>query len=472
MITGNSPINRMLHFVRDNLNVFGLSVLVWTVYTVLFTKGNHAPKVVLTLFVGSASLLTVSLLHLTDYFDRVRILPRKSDLLQVALVMPFSGLLHYGILQTFGKKTPFTLTSLWLAPPIITAIIFGAHAALEWHSARNGRRKKVVLDVLPQEIPELAAVFQGMGYDGCVDFLSTADLKQALLQQKEHSIHQIIISRGAVRDFHEDAYLVRAHLAGIPIVDRRKVIADLSGRIKMTENDSWSFILTATRQTPLLRTYAQAKLFIEPVIAIILAVFLAPVICMVAVAIRLTSSGPVFYRQARTGYLGRTFSLIKFRSMRTDSEASGPQWCVQSDSRITPVGNFIRRTRLDELPQLWNVIRGEMSFFGPRPERPEFYPILKEGIPLFSMRTIIRPGVTGWAQVCSGYAASMEESKVKLEHDLYYIKHVSLRFDLVILLRTFRVAFYGSERARTMPVIDLSSSNASVVAAQPVSLES
>jgi lipopolysaccharide/colanic/teichoic acid biosynthesis glycosyltransferase len=166
---------------------------------------------------------------------------------------------------------------------------------------------------------------------------------------------------------------------------------------------------------------------------------------ILALVIKMSSPGPIFYRQVRTGYLGRNFTLVKFRSMRADAEVNGPQWASSNDDRVTRVGNFMRKARLDELPQLWNVFKGEMSFFGPRPERPEIYQRLKKEIPLFSMRTIVRPGITGWAQVCAGYAATVEQSSIKLEFDLFYIAHMSLRLDLIVLVKTIQVALFGSE---------------------------
>jgi lipopolysaccharide/colanic/teichoic acid biosynthesis glycosyltransferase len=183
---------------------------------------------------------------------------------------------------------------------------------------------------------------------------------------------------------------------------------------------------------------------------------LLPVFLVIASLIKLTSKGPIFYKQIRTGYLGKTFTLIKFRSMFTDSEINGPQWCTDNDCRITPLGKFLRKTRLDEFPQLLNVLKGEMSFFGPRPERPEIYNELKKEIPLFSLRTIVRPGITGWAQVCAGYAASVQESRLKLEYDLYYIQHMSPRLDLIILVKTLEVALFGSKRLPVPKVVDVS----------------
>jgi lipopolysaccharide/colanic/teichoic acid biosynthesis glycosyltransferase len=187
---------------------------------------------------------------------------------------------------------------------------------------------------------------------------------------------------------------------------------------------------------------------LEPCLAVCLGVLLLPVIGVLALLIKLTSRGPVLYSQARTGYLGNMFTLLKFRSMVLDAEADGPQWAEDNDARATPLGRFMRRTRLDELPQLWNVIRGEMSFCGPRPERPEMYKQLEKDIPLFRMRTIVRPGITGWAQVCAGYAASVEESVKKLEYDLYYIKHMSPRLDAVILLKTLLLFLFDARSER------------------------
>lgn len=171
-----------------------------------------------------------------------------------------------------------------------------------------------------------------------------------------------------------------------------------------------------------------------------------PVMLLVALAIRLESRGPVIYRQTRTGKDGRLFTIYKFRSMVQNAEKSGAQWAKRKDSRITKVGQFIRLTRLDELPQLFNVFRGDMSFIGPRPERPEFNEMLEKAIPYYDLRHLVRPGITGWAQVCYPYGASVEDSREKLQYDLYYIKHYSLILDITIVLRTIRVVLGGRGR--------------------------
>lgn len=168
-------------------------------------------------------------------------------------------------------------------------------------------------------------------------------------------------------------------------------------------------------------------------------VLIAPIMALTALAIRLESKGPILYRQIRVGERRREFCILKFRSMRPDAEKDGARWASATDDRVTRVGRFIRKTRIDELPQLWNVLRGDMSLVGPRPERPIFVNELERRIPYFSQRLYVRPGVTGHAQVRCRYAASVEDSTEKLQYDLYYIKRFSLMFDISILLDTIKV---------------------------------
>ncbi|MBM3737557.1 MAG: sugar transferase [Acidobacteria bacterium] len=175
-------------------------------------------------------------------------------------------------------------------------------------------------------------------------------------------------------------------------------------------------------------------------IAGILLVAVSPVMLLVAIAVRATSKGPALYRQRRMGLHGRVFSIFKFRSMRQDAEAaSGAVWASRGDPRITPVGRFIRRTRLDELPQLINVLRGEMSLVGPRPEQPEFVNTLTEKIPYYRQRLCVKPGITGWAQINHKYGDTLEDTVAKIEYDLYYIKNLSPPLDFYIMFHTVKV---------------------------------
>jgi len=163
-----------------------------------------------------------------------------------------------------------------------------------------------------------------------------------------------------------------------------------------------------------------------------------PVIPFIALAVRLSSPGPILFRQTRVGRRGRPFTIFKFRTMAQNAEAKGAVWAAKNDPRVTSLGRFMRKTRLDEIPQLWNVLHGDMAFVGPRPERPEFVQWLTNEIPYYELRHIIRPGITGWAQVRYQYGASLEETKQKLEYDLYYVKHLSLGLDLLIMFETIK----------------------------------
>jgi len=163
-----------------------------------------------------------------------------------------------------------------------------------------------------------------------------------------------------------------------------------------------------------------------------------PILPFVALAVKISSKGPLFFRQDRVGMGGRIFQVIKFRTMFTDAEAHGARWATKDDPRVTKIGSFLRKTRLDEVPQLWNILRGDMALVGPRPERPEFVSWLTDELPFYYLRTLIRPGLTGWAQVRYGYGATLAETKEKLEYDLYYIKHMTLGLDLLIMFETIK----------------------------------
>ena len=208
--------------------------------------------------------------------------------------------------------------------------------------------------------------------------------------------------------------------------------------------------VAALRDSPLARyraAHAVSKRVLDLAMAMALVAFTAPLLLAAALAVRLSGPGPVFYRQVRVGHDGRLFTLLKFRSMRVDAEATGAVWACEADDRVTPAGRILRRTRVDEIPQAFNVIQGSMSFVGPRPERPEFTGLLAEAVPHYEARHLVKPGLTGWAQVNYPYGASVRDAANKLEYDLYYVKHFSLVLDLFIVVKTLKVAL-GREGSR------------------------
>ena len=180
--------------------------------------------------------------------------------------------------------------------------------------------------------------------------------------------------------------------------------------------------------------------------ALLIGIFAAPVIVLAAIIVKLESKGPVFFIQERIGVGNKKFNIVKFRSMTTDAEKDGPQWASKNDNRVTKFGKIMRATRIDELPQLWNVLRGEMSFVGPRPEREFFIQQLEKEIPYYNLRHTVKPGLTGWAQVMYPYGASVEDAYRKLQYDLYYIKHHSIPFDVKVLLKTVTIVIFGKGR--------------------------
>ena len=236
--------------------------------------------------------------------------------------------------------------------------------------------------------------------------------------------------------------LLACRLRGVRIFDLSSFFERSHGQVRVDSlRASWLIYGEGFRQGA---WRVASKRVFDLVSASLLLIACAPLMLIAALAVLLDSPGPVFYRQERVGHAGRRFRVIKFRSMRIDAERDGtPRWAGANDSRITRVGRIIRRFRIDELPQLWNVLRGEMSLIGPRPERPFFVAQLNEHIPFYAIRHSIKPGLTGWAQVRYHYGDSIEDAVEKLQYDLYYLKHNSLTLDLIILLATVRVVLTG-----------------------------
>jgi lipopolysaccharide/colanic/teichoic acid biosynthesis glycosyltransferase len=206
-------------------------------------------------------------------------------------------------------------------------------------------------------------------------------------------------------------------------------------------------LATVSKGGFLSKTYLGLRRIFDVLLSCALLVIAAPLMVLIALVVKFDSAGPAVFSQERVGLQGKLFMVHKFRSMRQDAERrTGPMWAREDDDRITRVGAFLRKRRLDELPQLWDVLRGHMSFIGPRPERPYFVELLKRKIPHFDVRHNVKPGVTGWAQVMYPYGASVEDAYHKLEYDLYYVKHLSLKLDVLILLKTIAVVARGEGR--------------------------
>jgi lipopolysaccharide/colanic/teichoic acid biosynthesis glycosyltransferase len=250
-------------------------------------------------------------------------------------------------------------------------------------------------------------------------------------------VDAIVADLGAGLSQSQISSLAGAAIAGVPVLDRRYIVETMTGRTPLgglTPNEFGALLPS--------RQYLVVRRSIELLLTVLFAPVFLLLLALVALAIRLDSAGPIFFIQTRVGRRGRSFRMIKFRTMFHGS--SGPSFTEQRDARITRVGSFLRRVRLDELPQFINVLRGDMSWVGPRPEAIDLDQSYVRDIPHFALRSIIRPGITGWAQINQGYAHDHDEMRSKLEYDLFYLKHCSLWLDLVIVLRTFSVVFGGA----------------------------
>jgi exopolysaccharide biosynthesis polyprenyl glycosylphosphotransferase len=247
-----------------------------------------------------------------------------------------------------------------------------------------------------------------------------------------------------VADLHADIpdewerFLARCTLAGVPVYHYKQVMESITGRVRvehLSENEFGSL------QPPVI--YSLCKRVLDVLAVVLTAPVTMPVMLLTAIAVKLDSPGPALFIQNRVGQGNRDFKIYKFRSMCKNSEAAGAQLAQSNDMRVTRVGRFIRKTRLDEFPQFFNVLKGDMSLIGPRPEQRTFVDKFEKEIPFYIYRHVVKPGITGWAQVVHGYASDVDDTRIKIQHDFYYIKYFSFWLDMLIVYKTIRTIFTG-----------------------------
>lgn len=258
---------------------------------------------------------------------------------------------------------------------------------------------------------------------------------------KREKADKIVVSLSERRGVFPFQEVMACKLAGVEVMDAPSFYEHVTGKLFLEGiNPSWIIFSDGFKVSRLRKVLKRGVDILCASAGIALTL---PFLPLVALAIKLDSSGPVFYRQERVGEMEKSFFLYKLRTMRTDAESeTGAVWAQKNDARVTRIGEFFRKCRIDELPQFYNILCGDMSMVGPRPERPEFVEKLKDAIPYYSERHFVKPGVTGWAQVCYPYGASVEDALEKLRYDLYYIKNISLTFDLMIILETIQVVLF------------------------------
>ncbi len=343
-----------------------------------------------------------------------------------------------------------------IAAALIIVVVAGWRLAFEWLSRRVGPRERLLLvGTNPAAVALATELFErrqdlGVEIIGFVDAdpskVGTPILNPGVIGTIEdipsivraRNVDRVVVSLTDARGKLPMEKLLEMKLDGVTFDHLPSVYEEYTGKIAVENlRPSWLIFSAGFKKS---QTLALSKRSIDIVISAAGLIVGLPLMALIALAVKLTSAGPVFYHQRRVGLRGHIFTVHKFRTMRADAEAhTGPVWASKTgDARVTRVGYLLRRTRLDELPQLWNVLIGEMSFVGPRPERPEFVSDLTRLIPYYGQRHIVRPGLTGWAQVCYTYGASTEDALQKLQYDLFYIKNLSIGLDLYIIFETIK----------------------------------
>jgi sugar transferase (PEP-CTERM system associated) len=347
-----------------------------------------------------------------------------------------------------------------IAALLAVVLVIGWRIAFQWISRRVRPRERLLLVGTNPAAIELARELYGRRHELGVEIVGFIDPDPARVGSPvinpgvigtfddipsivhTRSVDRVVVSLSDARGKLPVDKLLEMKLDGVSFDHLASVYEEYTGKIAVENlRPSWLIFSDGFRKS---RMLSAAKRSLDLTIASLGLIIALPLMALIALAIRLTSSGPVLYHQSRVGRHGHLFTIHKFRSMRTDAEStSGPVWAQKGDARVTPIGKWLRRLRLDELPQLWNILRGDMSFVGPRPERPSFVGELTRDIPYYGQRHIVRPGLTGWAQVCYTYGASTEDALQKLQFDLYYIKNLSIALDLFIMLQTLKTVMHA-----------------------------
>ncbi len=390
--------------------------------------------------------------HYFDLYESQQLYPRGETWCRLLVVLGILALL----LALVSYLLPDFVLGNWISVLgvfILTFTLIGWRAAYAWliqqpylvervYVLGAGERANRLVEMLRTRADLGMEVVGWAGASGNGSLSREALANILAAAAKNRSVDRMIVALADRRGTMPVAELLQARLSGIKVDDAGELLEKISGKIEVDELYPSSLIFCEGFRLGL--NALLARRVVSMLFASACSLMLLPLIPLIALAIKLTSPGPVMYRQRRVGLHSKVFVCYKFRTMLSDAEAGiGPTWATGDDPRITPVGRFLRKTRLDEIPQLWSVLRGDMGLVGPRPERPEFVKWLSHEIPYYHLRHIIRPGITGWAQVNYHYSASLEESKEKLRYDLYYIKNMSISLDLLILFQTVKIVLFG-----------------------------
>lgn len=448
-----SPVKLAMAITDLMLLLFAVFLAEWLRYQVLEIQ---AVQSMASIFAKAmVPVITILVLLGVGGYESIALRDMRVFLLRLLIGVGGASIILSAFLFLF-PMLPLWRSILLLAIVIGGGLVFLSHVLFKRIAGQNFLGRKVIV-LGADEAANSVLEMTGRAADAALNIVSVValpgdkiDVTGAVLLENIGSLEEyvrksqaelILIANSQAKGLPVED-LIACKLNGVEIQDRLAFYEQVRGYVDLESvKAEWIIFSEGFRGgSSLERLWKRLS---DIVVSFVALVLFSPIMLVTAIAIMLTSKGPILYRQERVGLDGDVFNLLKFRSMRVDAEAEGkPQWAQKADPRVTLVGGFIRRTRIDELPQVINVLKGDMSFVGPRPERPFFVDQLTEDIPFYKERHCLKPGITGWAQIQYPYGASMEDSKRKLEYDLYYIKNYSIFLDFLIILQTLRVVLF------------------------------
>jgi len=445
------PVRTLVLLLGEAL-IVGLSFVLGTLWAVesvlrlnnaLFIEGGYLRILGLT-----AVVLLLS--HGFDLYDSSQLGARLEQAFRMMFVLGLVALVLGGVMYISPEFLPGK-NSGFAGVVILGVALFCWRSAYSWlvrqpffrervYVLGTGERAERVVNGLCRK--ELGIEVVGWTGNIGVDLTRESVASHLLDSVRQRHVHRVIVAMPDRRGTLPVEELLALRLAGVTVEEATSWLEKMSGRIEVEQlYPSWLIFADGFRFSTFNRIIRRTLNFSAALVGLLLSL---PLIPFIAIAIKASSAGPVFYRQKRVGRGGEVFYCYKFRTMRQDAEAdTGATWATDNDPRITRVGKFLRSSRLDEIPQLWCVLTGDMHFVGPRPERPEFVEWLSKEIPYYGVRHVVRPGITGWAQVQYKYGNTLEDAREKLQYDLFYIKNASVGLDILIMFQTVKIVILG-----------------------------
>jgi sugar transferase (PEP-CTERM system associated) len=442
--------------LRTLVLLAGEALIVWVSFVLGTMLRNQDSWLLLNVEGGYIKILVVTgavllLSHWLDLYDSSSASKSWEQSLRILMVLGFVALTLSAVGFLYPTFLPGNGATLF-GIIILTGTLFCWRGAYGWMVKQPFLRERVYVlgtgeraERLVRGLRERSTMgIEVVGWTGDVEGELTRDsvASHLLAMTRSSRVHRVIVAMPDRRGTLPVEELLDLRLGGLKVEEATSWLEKMSGRIEVDQLlPSWLIFAEGFRFSTFFRLVRRLLNFSVALIAL---VFSLPLLPFIVLAVKLGSPGPALYRQQRVGRRGKIFYCYKFRTMRQDAEAdTGATWAADDDPRITRVGKFLRSSRLDEIPQLWCVLKGDMHFVGPRPERPEFVEWLSQEIPYYGVRHVVRPGITGWAQVQYKYGNTLDDAREKLQYDLFYIKNASIGLDMLIMFQTIKIVLLG-----------------------------